>query len=140
MIQCNIKEETMPNTYEELLSKYPLKKIKTESENDYYLEIYKKYLDMTIKDPTLKHIEEYLDALFILIEEFESKAYPTPDVSGVDMLKFLMDQHKLKQVDLLDIFKTKSIISEILSGKRNLTVEHIKKLSKRFNLSTDCFI
>ena len=74
MIQCNIKEETMPNTYEELLSKHPLKKIKTESENDYYLEIYKKYLDMTIKDPTLKHIEEYLDALFILIEEFEKVA------------------------------------------------------------------
>ncbi|MGH9499598.1 MAG: helix-turn-helix domain-containing protein [Terriglobales bacterium] len=46
----------------------------------------------------------------------------------------------LKQKDLLDIFVTPSIVSEVLSGKRNLTTEHIRKLSRRFQVSLELFI
>ena len=57
-----------------------------------------------------------------------------------DRLCFLMEQHNLKQVDMIDIFKSQSIVSDILNGKRNLTVEHIRGLVKRFGVSADVFI
>ena len=55
------------------------------------------------------------------------------------MLRHLMEAQGLKQKDMLGIFGTPSIVSEVLSGKRGLTVEHIKKLSQRFRVSTDLF-
>ena len=45
----------------------------------------------------------------------------------VEVLRFLMDQHGLKQKDLADVFGTRSIVSEVLSGKRKLNEEHIER-------------
>ncbi len=55
-------------------------------------------------------------------------------------LKELMRRAGYKQKDLICIFKTASIASEVLSCKRALTVEHIRGLSKLFNVSADLFI
>lgn len=50
----------------------------------------------------------------------------------------LMEQHNLSQSDLSEV-ATQSVISEILSGKRQLNIRHIKALSTRFNVSVDTF-
>jgi HTH-type transcriptional regulator/antitoxin HigA len=50
-----------------------------------------------------------------------------------------MEQHDLKQKDLVDIFGTASIVSEILSGKGELNKDHIKRLSRRFQVSPELF-
>jgi HTH-type transcriptional regulator/antitoxin HigA len=50
-----------------------------------------------------------------------------------------MQANQLKQKDLLDIFGTPSIISEVLGEKRGLTVEHIRRLSRRFHVSPEVF-
>jgi HTH-type transcriptional regulator/antitoxin HigA len=50
-----------------------------------------------------------------------------------------MDQHDLKQKDLVDVFGTPSIVSEVMSGKRELNKEHIKRLSERFHVSPELF-
>ncbi|MBV9576927.1 MAG: helix-turn-helix domain-containing protein [Gammaproteobacteria bacterium] len=73
------------------------------------------------------------------IEEYESKHYPTYIATPIEMLEFLMEQHELEQGDLAEI-GSQSLVSKILSGERKLTVEHIKKLSKRFNISPAVFI
>ncbi len=52
----------------------------------------------------------------------------------------LMRASGLKQKDLVDIFGTPSIVSEVLKGKRNLTVEHIRRLSERFHVTPELFI
>jgi HTH-type transcriptional regulator/antitoxin HigA len=57
----------------------------------------------------------------------------------LDAVRFLMDQHGLKQKDLVDVFATPSIVSEVLSGKRELNKDHIKRLSERFHLSPEIF-
>jgi HTH-type transcriptional regulator/antitoxin HigA len=44
-----------------------------------------------------------------------------------------------KQKDLLDVFGTPSIVSEVLHGKRQFTTEHIRRLSKRFHVSREVF-
>lgn len=140
MVQIKEKEYIMPQNYNELISKYPLKIIKDEKDNEYYLTIFKEISDIYINRPDLSFLGDYLEALAVFIEKFEEMAYPIPNVSGVDTLKFLMDQHELKQKDLIDIFKTPSITSEILHGKRSFTVEHIKKLSKRFGVKAEAFL
>ena len=50
-----------------------------------------------------------------------------------------MDQHGLKQKDLVDVFGTPSIVSEVMSGKRELNKDQIKRLSERFHVSPELF-
>jgi HTH-type transcriptional regulator/antitoxin HigA len=73
-----------------------------------------------------------------LIHAYDQRNFPIPHVSGNQMLRFLMDQHGLKQTQLPEIGK-QSVVSEILSGKRELTVSHIAGLSKRFAVSPAAF-
>ena len=73
-----------------------------------------------------------------LIYAYDQTHYPQQGVSGVDMLRFLMEQHDLRQNQLPEI-GTQSVVSEILSGRRDLTVNHIRGLSKRFGVSPAAF-
>ncbi|MBI1983035.1 MAG: transcriptional regulator [Acidobacteria bacterium] len=83
--------------------------------------------------------KELAELLTLLIEDFEEKRYQLPRTQPMDALRFLMDQHGLKQKDLLDVFATPSIVSEVLSGKRDLNKDHIKRLSERFRVSPELF-
>jgi HTH-type transcriptional regulator/antitoxin HigA len=58
----------------------------------------------------------------------------------MDVLRHLMDANGLRQVDLLDVFGTASVISEVLKGKRELSKTHIAKLSGRFHVSPAVFL
>src|SRR5216684_1006480 len=80
------------------------------------------------------------ELLTLLIEDFEEKHYALKAASPIDILNELMLANSLKQKDLLDIFGTPSIVSEVLHGKRQLTTEHIRRLSKRFHVSPEVFI
>lgn len=60
--------------------------------------------------------------------------------SGLDALKFLMDQHGLDQSDLKNEIGSQGVVSEILNGKRQLNITHIKKLAKRFHVTPATFI
>jgi HTH-type transcriptional regulator/antitoxin HigA len=80
------------------------------------------------------------DLLTLLIEDFEEKHYALKPADPVTVLTELMAANSLKQKDLVDVFGTPSIVSEVLHGKRQLTTEHIRKLSKRFRVSPEVFI
>ncbi len=73
------------------------------------------------------------------IREYDMRHHPAANVSGVEMLRFLMQQHRLKQSDLPEI-GTQSVVSELLKGKRKLNVRQISKLAARFGLPADTFI
>lgn len=79
------------------------------------------------------------ELLTVLIEDFEEKTYALKPARPVEILRELMQSNELKQKDMLDIFGTPSIISEVLREKRSLTVEHIRKLSRRFHVSPEVF-
>jgi HTH-type transcriptional regulator/antitoxin HigA len=79
------------------------------------------------------------DLLTLLIEDFEERQYQLPRTSPLEALRFLMDQHHLRQKDLLDVFGTPSVASEVLSGKRELSKEHIRRLSERFSVPVELF-
>ena len=80
-----------------------------------------------------------LDTLGTLVHAYEEEHYPIPDAGGVDVLRFLMEEHGLTQSDLLEI-GSQGVVSEILSGKRELNVRQIRQLAKRFKVSTAVFV
>ncbi len=80
------------------------------------------------------------ELLTLLIEDFEEKHYALKAASPVEVLNELMLANNLKQKDLLDVFGTPSIVSEVLRGKRQFTTEHIRRLSRRFHVSPEVFL
>jgi HTH-type transcriptional regulator/antitoxin HigA len=73
-----------------------------------------------------------------LIGQYEAARAPLPEVRGTDVLRFLMQQHGLRQGDLPEI-GSQGVVSEILNGKRELTRAHIAALSERFGVSPASF-
>lgn len=59
---------------------------------------------------------------------------------GVALLRTLIDQYKLSYSDLKDEIGSKSLVSQILSGQRSLTIAHIKALSARFGVKPEWFL
>jgi HTH-type transcriptional regulator / antitoxin HigA len=123
--------------YEALLRKVPPKVIRTEKENEAYTEI---LYELDSRAPKLTAAEKELaELLTLLIENFEEKRYPIPKAKPLDVLRFLMEQQNLLQKDLADVFGTPSIVSEVLSGKRELNKDQIARLSARFHVSPELF-
>lgn len=88
--------------------------------------------------PTAAQVEA-IELLTLLIERYEEEHYAVPEASPVDVLRFLIDQHGLKQRDLASELGGESVVSEVLSGKRKLNAAHIEALSKRFGVSPAVF-
>jgi len=132
-----MSSRTMNGEYSRLLTKFSPKVIRTEKANEEYTEA---LYELDQRDATLTRAEKELaELLTLLIEDFESKRYTLPRAKPVEVLRFLMEQHGLKQKDLADVFGTRSIVSEVLSGKRKLNREHIERLSERFHVSPEVF-
>lgn len=127
---------TNPAEYAHLLGDALPHVIHTESENDRFTALLENLLHLKNCTAEEKRLAELLT---LLIEEFEEKEYALPAGDPIDMLRHLMDSNNLRQVDLLDVFGTASVISEVLRGKRELSKAHITKLSERFHLSPALF-
>jgi len=80
--------------------------------------------------------KDLTDLLTLLIEDFEEKRYQLPRATPRQALSFLMEEHALKQKDLVDILGTRSTV---LNGKREVTKEQIRRLSQRFHVSPELF-
>ena len=79
-----------------------------------------------------------METIGTLIETYEAGNIPEIKGNPIDTLKALMEEHGLKQSDLSEI-GSQGVVSEILTGKRQLNIRQIKILSKRFNVSPAVF-
>ena len=128
---------TVSREYGALLTRFSPKVIRTEKENETYTKI---LYDLDRSSKALTPAEKELaELLTLLIEDFEERQYQLFQSNPLDVLHFLMDQHGLRQKDLVDVFGTPSIVSEVMSGKRELNKEHIRRLSERFHISPELF-
>jgi HTH-type transcriptional regulator / antitoxin HigA len=122
--------------YVELLIQFPPKTIDSEAA----LKATQLVVDRLLDSKSLTVEErDYLNLLGMLIYEYEQKHVPIPDLQGVELLKALIEELDLKQKDLVPIFKTESIVSAVLNGQRQFTVEHIEKLAALFHVSPAVF-
>lgn len=84
--------------------------------------------------------DKLLELLTLLVEEYEDEHYPIEDAPPHEVLKFIMEQRDLKQSDLLDVFGSSGIASEVVNGKRSISKAQAKKLAERFKVSVELFI
>ena len=110
--------------------------IASERQHEEYLSVLDK---LASKENPSKEEEKYAEVLTTLIEAYEEEHYPIPDSSPLEVLRSLMDANDLRQKDLVPIFGSESIVSEVLHRKRDLNKTHIEKLSKRFRVSPAVF-
>lgn len=116
----------------------PYLSIRTEQEYDQAIERLNQLLDEVGTDET-HPLYEFLDTLGTIIEAYEIQQHPIPEASGADVLRYLMDEHDLRQSDLPEI-GSQGVVSEILVGKRDLNVRQARALAKRFHVSPAVFI
>lgn len=108
------------------------------SEADYRLAL--KRLEEVFDAPVGTSQSDEADILGVLVDEYEKKYYPIEAPDPIEAIKIRMEELKLKQVDLVDVIGSKSRVSEVLNRKRKLTIEMIRNLTKRLNLSPDLLI
>jgi HTH-type transcriptional regulator/antitoxin HigA len=126
----------LPTNYLNLIQYYEPRPIKDEEDQEAVQTVIDVLLDC---ENLTQDQQDYLYLLGLTVQDYESKMEPLPTIHGVELLKQLMINYQVKQKDLVPIFKTESIVSEVLKGKRKLTVRHIAELAKFFNVSPAAF-
>ena len=94
---------------------------------------------LTSQENVTKAEAKLIELLIVLVKNYEAEYYPVPDAGPLDIIRHLMEAHGLRQKDLVDVFGTESIVSDVLNGKRELTKDHITRLSIRFGVSPAVF-
>ena len=122
--------------YGELVAKTLPRVIHTEAENERYLAELEALLD---RGNLTREEKELSELLTLLIEDFENKRYRLEPACPLEVVKELMAANNLKQVDMMDVFGNRSVASEVLAGKRELSKTHIQRLVARFGVSPELF-
>lgn len=81
-----------------------------------------------------------LEILVTLVEAYEKKHYNIAPPDPIEAIKFRMEQMGLTQSDLAQAMGGKNRVSEILNGKRNLTLKMARELHKRFNIPAESLL
>ena len=116
----------------------PIFSVRDENEYDKAVETLNALIDEVGTDEEYP-LYELLDTLGTVIHAYEEKHYPVPECSGVEALKFLMEEHQLEPKDLPNLGSSDTVL-EILNGDRDLTVTHIRTLAERFQISPAVFV
>ena len=78
-----------------------------------------------------------LELLALLVEKYEEEHYPIPSPDPIEFLEYIMNAKGLRQNDLVEYIGSKSTVSQIMSRKRSLTVEMIRKLSRGLKIPVE---
>ncbi|SRR6266567_6558978 len=94
-----------------------------------------------VGDNEVHHLADLLDIVSTLVMQYEERHHSElPTVKPREVLRFLMEQHDLRQSDLRKEIGSQGVVSEILSGDRELNTRQIRALAKRFGVSPAVFI
>lgn len=134
---ATILDTAAEQEYLALIHVFPLVSIRDDAYPDEAVAVIDRLLD---QQPRSVAQEEYLSALTDLVEIYENVHVAIPSTTGIEALRYLMEEHELTQAELAPLFGTPSIVSEVLSGKRRLALSHIARLADRFGVPADVFI
>ncbi|MGO4308918.1 type II toxin-antitoxin system HigA family antitoxin [Pseudomonas sp. KB_15] len=115
-----------------------LRKPKNEDDYDTLVQALDELLEMTGIDES-HPLMSLVDIIGDWIEEWDHKHRPMPEATGAEVLGYMMREHGLTQSDLPGV-GPQSVVSEILSGKRQLNLRQIRWLAERFNVPVEVFI
>ena len=124
--------------YRRIRQRIPLGVFHTKAEYDRVITVLDGILD-EIGEQETHPLADLAETLALSIEAYEDTHVAIPDASGSEILRSLMEEHELAQSDLPEI-GSQGVVSEILSGKRDLNVRQIAQLAARFGVSPALFI
>jgi HTH-type transcriptional regulator / antitoxin HigA len=131
----------MHDSYFELVRRFPLVPIKNEKQYDAAVEFLN---TLAVRDEkSLDRGEHaYLEALTQFVEDYEEKHHriDTADMGPLDALKHLMEVNSMKAIDLGKILGSRSLASQVMSGKRALSKANIVALAQRFRVNPGLFL
>lgn len=129
--------EVDPKRYGRLLASKLPAVIRTEEENERLIseleQLDRRHAKLTPEE------REYAGLLTVLIEAFEDANYALEGSTPDSRLRTLMEEHGLRQRDLLALFGSRGIASEVVSGKRAISKAQAKKLAEIFHVPADLF-
>jgi HTH-type transcriptional regulator/antitoxin HigA len=99
-----------------------------------------KRMDLLFDAPAGTKESDEADILALVIDDYERKHFPIEAPDPIEAIKIRMEEMQLKQSDLVNEIGGKSRVSEILNRKRKLTVDMIRNLTSRLNLSANILV
>jgi len=127
---------TVAIDYGELLAQTKPEAVTRDEQHQLYVEQLEKLTGQAEVTPAE---EKLIHLLTVLVEDYEARNFPVPEAGPLAIVRHLMEAHRLRQKDLVDVFGTESIVSDVLNGKRDLNKEHIRRMSHRFHVSPSVF-
>ena len=129
--------EIRDSVYAELLAKSLPRPIRTESER---ARIAERLLALDDRDDLSPEEEALAEVLTLLIEDYEEKKYPLPQVSPNDSLNALMEERGLKHKDIWPVLGNKGAATEVLSGRRSISKAQARRQAEFFHVPIDFFV
>ena len=123
-------------SYAGLLAGALPKVIETDEENERIIRELEQLDSLSSMTPEQESLAELLT---VLVERFERRYEPQP-VPPLESLKALMEDRGLRQRDLIAVFGSSSVASDVLNGKRAISKQHARKLAEHFNVPVSLFI
>jgi HTH-type transcriptional regulator/antitoxin HigA len=123
-------------SYAELLAKTLPQVIETDEENERLIAELEALDSLPAMTPEQKRLAELLT---LLIEKFEQR-YDTGHATPLEALRSLADDRGLRQRDLIPVFGSSSITSDVFTGKREISKQHARKLAEYFKVPVSLFI
>ncbi len=108
------------------------------NDTDYYQALNR--LEVVFDSPIGSVDSDEADVLGLLVDEYEKKNFTIGAPDPIEAIKIRMEDMQLKQKDLIGVIGGKSRVSEILNKRRKLTVEMVRNLAERLNLSSQILI
>lgn len=125
-------------SYARLLTRVLPQVITTDTENQRMIAELEK---LDTRNRPLTPEEERLALLMsLLIRQFEESRYALGHAEPVEALRVLMESRGLRQRDLIPVFGSSSVASDVLNGKRSLSKAHVRKLAQFFHVPASLFV
>ncbi len=129
--------EIKDSVYAKLLAKSLPRPIRSEPERARFAET---LLALDDRDDLSPEEEALAEVLTLLIEDYEEKNYPLPQVSPNESLKALMAERGLKHKDIWPVLGNKGAATEVLSGRRSISKTQARRLAEFFHVPIDLFV
>jgi HTH-type transcriptional regulator/antitoxin HigA len=129
--------EIRDSVYAELLARSLPRPIRTETERERFAEM---LLALDDRDDLSPEEEALAEVLTLLIEDYEEKNYPLPQVSPNESLNALMEERGLKHKDIWPVLGNKGAATEVLSGRRSISKTQAKRLAEFLRVPIDLFV
>ncbi len=90
--------------------------------------------------PLTPEEENLAELMTLLVRQFEETKYPLGHAEPLEALRILMEGRGLRQRDLISVFGSSSVVSDVLNGKRTISKVHARKLAGFFHVPASLFI